>query len=196
MIRIHHRATSCIVAAIMATGASGSSFAAEPPAREPVIAAIGAPTLTGWRAEIDRFASGLLKHPAWGYSHSQRDYALARALADWDRAAVDDDILFAAAYLHDIATFSPYTKQGIDHQDSGADQVGPTLEKAGFPMSKLAAVQSAIRTHMYYRELQDLTAIYLHDADGLDWLGAIGISRLTAMVSQDGTSPTGPEIVQ
>ena len=49
---------------------------------------------------------------------------------------------------------------------------------------------------MYFREPQDPTATYLHDADGLDWLGAIGVARLTAMVSEDGSSPTGPEMVK
>ena len=42
------------------------------------------------------FAKAHFKNPAWGYSHCERDYALARELAAADHVTVDDDVLFAA----------------------------------------------------------------------------------------------------
>jgi hypothetical protein len=67
-------------------------------------------------------------------------------------------------------------------------------------MEKLRAVQSAIRTHMFFRDPVGPEAIYLHDADALDWLGAIGIARMTATVDLTGTviggSPDGPSVVK
>lgn len=133
-----------------------------------------------WHDTVRAFAVAHCKHPAWGYVHSARDYALAAQLARADGVALDDDVLFAASYLHDIAAFAPYAKAGEDHSDTAADLVGTILAPTGFPMAKLPAVQAAIRTHMFYRAPQGAEAIYLHDADALDWLGAIGVARIIA----------------
>lgn len=146
-----------------------------------------------WRSAVRSFAQIYFKHPAWGYSHSLRDYALARQLAITDGAIVDDDVLFAAAMLHDMAGFSPWEESKRDHQDVACETIVPVLRSAGFPMAKLSAVQSAIRTHMYYRKPQDAVARYLHDADGLDWLGAIGAARVMALADPKGGKPDGPE---
>jgi hypothetical protein len=51
-----------------------------------------------WHATVRELAAKNFKNPAWGYSHCERDYALARALAAADHVALDDDVLFAAAY--------------------------------------------------------------------------------------------------
>jgi uncharacterized protein len=63
-----------------------------------------------WRAAVHRFAEANLKHPAWGLSHSVRDYELAKELAAADQVTLDDDVLYAAAYLHDVAAFAPFRK--------------------------------------------------------------------------------------
>jgi uncharacterized protein len=146
-----------------------------------------------WRAKIRDFAQQHFKQPAWGFSHNVRDYELAKALAAADHAAVDDDILYAAAYLHDIAAFAPWEDEKKDHSDVGADAAGGVLKDAGFPMQKLPAVQAAIRTHMYYRDPKAPEAVYLHDADALDWLGAIGVARIFGLVDPKGGNPDGPK---
>lgn len=149
-----------------------------------------------WRAKLRAFAEAHLKHPAWGYGHALRDYALAKQLAEADKARVDDDALYAAAMLHDLAAFPGYAKEGVDHSDQAAELVGPILAEAGFPMAKLPAVQAAIRTHMYYRDPMAPEALYLHDADALDWLGAIGVARVTATVDPQGGQPDGAAAVK
>jgi hypothetical protein len=149
-----------------------------------------------WRTTVRQFAQEHFRNPAWGYSHSRRDYALARALASADHVALDDDVLFAAAYLHDIAAFPPWGgDEPPDHSDVGADAVGKVLEGTGFPMNKLEAVRAAIRTHMYYRDPLAPEAVYLHDADALDWLGAIGTARILALVDPQGGDPDGPKAI-
>jgi len=148
-----------------------------------------------WHATVREFALRHFKNPAWGYSHSQRDYALARDLAASDHVTLDDDVLFAAAYLHDMAAFPPWANDKLDHSDIAADVVGTILKGTGFPMAKLDAVRSAIRTHMYYRDPLGPEAVYLHDADALDWLGAIGVARIMALVDPNGGDPTGPKAV-
>jgi len=150
-----------------------------------------------WHATVRQFAKKHFKNPAWGYSHSERDYALARSLAASDHITLDEDVLFAAAYLHDIAAFAPWGgDEPPDHSDVGADVVGTILKDTGFPMSKLDAVRAAIRTHMYYREPVGPEAIYLHDADALDWLGAIGVERIIALADPKGGDPDGPKVVK
>lgn len=135
-----------------------------------------------WRPKLEAFAAHHFIHPAWGWQHSRRDYIVARDLARADHVAVDDDVLFAAAYTHDIAGFEPWEDKdpNHDHSDVGADKLGAVLKDLGFPAAKIDAVREATRTHMYYRKAISPEAIYIHDADALDWLGAIGVARIIA----------------
>jgi hypothetical protein len=48
---------------------------------------------------------------------------------------------------------------------------------------------------MYYRDPVGPEALYLHDADALDWLGAIGVARIIALVDPHGGNPDGPKAV-
>ena len=162
-------------------------------------AADAAPTIArggDWRVAVRTFAQQQLRHPAWGASHSQRDYDLARSLAEADHVTLDDDVLYAAAFLHDVAAFAPWQKHGVDHADQAAQLIGRLLEGTGFPMAKIDAVRGAIRTHMYPREPQGPEALYLHDADALDWLGAIGVARIFGLVDPNGGQPDGPAAVK
>jgi hypothetical protein len=144
---------------------------------------------------VAQFAKEHFKHPAWGYSHCLRDYRLARELAAADHASLDDDVLYAAAYLHDMAAFEPWEKSGVDHADQAASIVDTVLKNTGFPMRKIDAVRGAIRTHMYDRDPVGPEALYLHDADALDWLGAVGVARIFGLVDPHGGNPTGPEVI-
>ncbi len=148
-----------------------------------------------WRTVIAQFAQEHFKNPAWGYSHCVRDYQLARELASADHKTLDDDVLYAAAYLHDMAAFEPWEKSNVDHADQAAAIVDTVLKNTGFPMKKIEAVRGAIRTHMFDRNPVVPEALYLHDADALDWLGAIGVARIFGLVDAHGGNPTGPEVV-
>ncbi|HYM28924.1 MAG TPA: hypothetical protein VET66_12305, partial [Steroidobacteraceae bacterium] len=66
------RLTSTVLIAL----AAGAAAAAAARAAEPSIAKGG-----DWRMAMRTFAQQQLRHPAWGASHSQRDYDLARSLA-------------------------------------------------------------------------------------------------------------------
>ena len=164
------------------------AIAAEPQASHPAGA-------LDWHAVVRDLAVQHFKNPAWGYSHSRRDYALARELAAADHVTLDDDVLFAAAYLHDMAAFPPWENEKLDHSDVAADIVHTILKGTGFPMAKIDAVRGAIRTHMFYRDPKGPEALYLHDADALDWLGAVGVARIMALVDPNGGDPNGPKAV-
>jgi uncharacterized protein len=181
---------------LIAVCSAGAAIAAAAPetAAPTAQAATPAPT-QDWRETVREFAAQHFKNPAWGYSHCMRDYALAKDLAAADHVAVDDDVLFAAAYLHDIAAFAPWEDTKADHSDVGARVVDTVLKGSGFPMVKIDAVRGAIRTHMYYRDPVGPEALYLHDADALDWLGAIGVARIIALVDPNGGKPDAPKAV-
>jgi uncharacterized protein len=185
---LKHTAALALVAAAMVMSFAACAQAADAPR----------PTIergSDWRAAVHRFAEENLKHPAWGLSHSMRDYELAKELAAADQVSLDDDVLYAAAYLHDVAAFEPFRSRA-DHQDEAARIVESMLEGTGFPMSKIEAVRGAIRTHMYDRDPVGPEAIYLHDADALDWLGAIGVARVFGLVDPKGGKPDGPAAVK
>jgi hypothetical protein len=146
-----------------------------------------------WRTAVRQFAEANLKHPAWGASHSLRDYELAKELAAADKVTLDDDVLYAAAWLHDVAAFPAFRKEGVDHQDEAARIIDSLLADTGFPMARIDAVRGAIRTHMYPRDPVGPEALYVHDADALDWLGAIGVARIFGIVDPAGGAPTGPD---
>jgi hypothetical protein len=97
----------------------------------PASAAPAGAQADGWRTVVSKFAQEHFHNPAWGYSHSVRDYMLARELAATDHVTLDDDVLYAAAYLHDMAAFEPWGKTGVDHADQAAAIVDSVLKNTG-----------------------------------------------------------------
>jgi uncharacterized protein len=188
-VAILNRSSRFVLLVLIFTSFATASIAADAPT--PTIEHTG-----DWRAAVHRSAEANLKHPAWGLAHSVRDYELAKELAAADAVALDDDVLYAASYLHDVAAFAPWRKTDVDHQDEAARIVESMLAGTGFPMSKIEAVSGAIRTHMFARDPVGSEALYLHDADALDWLGAIGVARVFGLVDPNGGSPDGPAVVK
>ncbi|HEV2260671.1 MAG TPA: hypothetical protein VGR69_00045, partial [Candidatus Rubrimentiphilum sp.] len=135
---------------------------------------------------IYNLAHSTFKHPAWGWQHSERNYRIGMLLAQGDHLKIDTDVLFAATFLHDMAAFQPCADKKIEHGDCAAIQSEAILRSAGFPMQKYASVAAAERGHMYYRNPGSLPeAIVLHDADSLDFLGAIGAARMLSLTGAD-----------
>ncbi len=140
-----------------------------------------------WREQLMAYAEREVKHPAWGLPHSKRDYLLATRLAAREHLTVDDDVLFAAALLHDLGGLTAHESPGVDHAVRSAELAPEILRESGFPEAKIAAVQDVIRAHTYYNPVSPTTpeATVLRDADVLDFLGAIGFARLAATAGQD-----------
>ena len=122
---------------------------------DPKVSAAGIPLSAPWRAAIYAHARGKLLHPAWGWRHSERDFLLARQIAREEGLTVDEDVLFAAAFLHDSGAIPPFAKEGVDHAVRSAELAEPLLRKAGFPMAKYPAVKAAILGHMFDKEAGD-----------------------------------------
>jgi uncharacterized protein len=159
------------------------------PSPAPTRTATGIPLDAPWKVTIYELARSKFIHPAWGWQHSERNYDLGLELARGDGLHVDTDVLFAAAFLHDMAAFMPCAGKHLEHGACAALQSPAILRKAGFPVAKIPAVQAAERTHMYYMTPgPDPAAIVLHDADSLDFLGAIGAARMIALTGDKAPS--------
>jgi uncharacterized protein len=159
------------------------------PAATPARTATGIPLDAPWKIRIYHLARTKFLHPAWGWQHSERNYRLGIELARGDGLHVDTDVLFAAAFLHDMAAFMPCADKHLEHGACAALQSPAILRAAGFPVAKIPAVQAAERGHMYYMDPgSDPAAIVLHDADSLDFLGDIGAARMLSLTGEKAPS--------
>jgi uncharacterized protein len=127
--------------------------------------------------------------PVDKFGHQPRLYALTREIGA--NSSYDDDIVYAAAWLHDIGVFignrpaDPEELRHWDHVSYACERVPGILDHAGFPREKIPAVLDAIRTHQPHDDPATIEATILRDADILEQLGAIGILRNVSKVGRD-----------
>jgi len=149
-----------------------------------------------WRGKIRAFAEAHLQHTAWGPAHGQRDYEMTLRLAREEGVTVDEEALYAAAYLHDMGGIPPYAVPGVDHGDRSVQLVDSILRDAGFPMEKAALVKEIIDHHQYYRPADTLEVAKLfRDADILDFLGAIDVARIISLTTREKIAPDLPHAI-
>lgn len=130
------------------------------------------------------------KHPAWGISHFKRIYDLSLKLAKAQNFDVDDDSLYAAAFLHDIGAFEPFSQKGKDHSDVAVEICDDILSSTDFPAEKVPLVKDIIKSHMFYiKPEKNIESKIFHDADTLDFMGIIGITRILSIVGIDDWTP-------
>lgn len=148
-----------------------------------------------WQQILYGFCRDKLIHSAWGIEHSERDYLLALSIAEREGLSIDRDVLFAAAFLHDVGVYEPYVIEGAEHSATAVDLLSTLLLPTGFPANKLPAVERAILAHMFYAtpptdEQPGATeARVLHDADTLDFLGDIGVARIVSLTTRHRWAP-------
>jgi uncharacterized protein len=127
-------------------------------------------------------------------SHSPRLYRLARELAE--EQPFDDDVVYAAAWLHDIGVYighRPADPEALARWDNVAYAVAvvPSLLKSfEFPGEKIAGVIEVIRQHLPSGNPTTFEGTLLRDADILEQLGAIGILRAVSKVGRDTRYPS------
>jgi uncharacterized protein len=141
-----------------------------------------------FRDALARFVEEQAK-PREKFGHQPRLYALTVQVGDGQ--TYDDDVVYAAAWLHDLGVFighRPEDPEELKHWDNTAYamQQAPTiLLGLQFPAEKIGAVVEAIRTHQPTREPGSTEGAILRDADILEQLGAIGILRTVCKVGRD-----------
>jgi uncharacterized protein len=152
----------------------------------------------GWREAVVAYirAEAL---PVDKFGHQPRLYALACRVGQG--ADYDDDIVFAATWIHDLGVFTGHRPQDLD-QLARWDHVPYTIARGrellagwGFPLSKLDAVAEVIRTHQPREEPHTIESILVRDADILEQLGAVGAMRAIAKIGRDSRFPTFSSVV-
>ena len=127
--------------------------------------------------------------PVDKFGHQPRLYALTRDIGEGQ--SYDDDIVYAAAWLHDLGVFignrpdDPRLLHDWDHVKYACERTAIILTETGFPAEKIPAVLDAIRAHQPQDDPQTIEATILRDADILEQLGAIGILRAVCKVGRD-----------
>lgn len=151
-----------------------------------------------YRAAIERYIRANAR-PVDKYSHQPRLYHLAVVLAEAN--SFDDDVLHAAAWMHDLGVFvghRPEDPEQLAKWDNVAYALRETprlLREFGFPESKIDAVLGAIRTHLPSRAPDSFEGTLLRDADILEQLGAVGTFRMVSKVGRDTRYPTFKDVL-
>ena len=108
----------------------------------------------------------------------------------------DDDVVYAAAWLHDLGVFighrpeDPLELSRWDNVAYAMKQAPAVLLQCGFPATEVAPVVEAIRTHQPHLSPSTIEGMILRDADILEQLGAVGILRVAAKIGRDTRYPT------
>lgn len=117
--------------------------------------------------------------PVHDFEHVMRVYAMAERLAREEGA--DQEIVQAAALLHDAEGSAPGSEMRASHHHSSAEFAEQVLLQEGWTGQRIAAVQHCILAHRFRGDgvtPQTIEAKIIFDADKLDVLGAIGVARV------------------
>ena len=138
--------------------------------------------------------------PVGKFGHQPRLYALSVEVGRG--LAFDDDVLFAAAWLHDLGVFyghRPEDAQELarwDNVEYAAQRAPEVLAGAGFPASKVEAVIQAIRTHQPSADPDTIEGTILRDADILEQIGAVAVLRTACKVGRDTRFQTFTQVAE
>jgi uncharacterized protein len=144
----------------------------------------------GFRAAIRDFIRAHANPPD-KFSHQARLYAVAVHLATEEGRGYDDEVLYAAAWMHDLGVFighrpeDPTALAAWNHIAYVMEAAPEILRRLGFPESKIGAVLEVIRTHLPSGTPTSFEGSLLRDADILEQLGAVGVLRTVSKVGRD-----------
>jgi uncharacterized protein len=127
--------------------------------------------------------------PREKFGHQPRLYALTQEIGRGRE--YDDDVVYAAVWLHDLGVFTGHQPEDIEQLKQwnntryAMEKTPGLLKGVGFPAEKIPAVVEAIRTHQPSYQPLSLEGTILRDADILEQLGAVGVLRTVCKVGRD-----------
>ena len=145
-------------------------------------------TSEAFRPAIERLVRRQ-SQPPHKFGHQPRLYALCQQIGQ--SLPHDDDIVFAAAWLHDLGIFEgnrPVDRQQLeawDHVAYACREATRILSETDFPLNKINRVLDVIAEHQPHNEPHSIESTIVRDADVLEQLGAIGILRTAAKLGSD-----------
>ena len=119
--------------------------------------------------------------PAHDFNHVMRVYKNAQKLCKKEKA--NEKLVLSAVLLHDIISYPKSDPRSKFSSIKSAQEAKKILNNLDYSSKELRIISDAIRDHSFSRgEIpQTLEGKILQDADRLDALGAIGISRVFAV---------------
>ena len=144
------------------------------------------------RAEYRGYLEELLRReavPAHKYGHQVRLYALACEIGAG--LAYDDDVVFAAVWLHDLGVFEGNRPSDLaeltrwNHVAYAVERGREILQTTDFPAEKIPRVLRVIEEHQPGDTATSVEASMVRDADILEQLGAIAVLRTAAKLGSD-----------
>lgn len=111
----------------------------------------------------------------WGINHTRRLLKLVEQIGEG--MTYDRDAVWIAAHLHDWGAYAPWAQKGVDHVVRSGQVADEYLTECGCPEALKKLVLECIALHHTAGSDRSLEASLLRDADGLDFLGAVGVLR-------------------
>jgi uncharacterized protein len=111
-------------------------------------------------------------------------------LAEREGVEVREPLAYAVAYLHDSGAFAPWRIDGLAQYECSAKCAENVLGMVGYPSSMGSDVVDIIRAHDFVRQpIPRAESRCFHDADILDFMGAVGVTRLLSIVGIEDWTP-------
>ena len=138
--------------------------------------------------------------PVDKFSHQPRLYALTLEVGGGQ--GYDDDIVFAAVWLHDLGVFVGHRPEELDALAKwdcvsyAMKQTPGILKGLNFPGEKIPAVVEAIRTHQPQENPTTIEGIIVRDTDILEQLGAVSVLRTVCKIGRDTRFQTFPDALR
>lgn len=137
--------------------------------------------------------------------HHRRVYLIARKIAELEGIGFDDDVLHAAAFLHDTGyTDNRCSGDLNNHIIYGMEFASKILPEVGFPRKKIKIVLEAIRMHddtkpwaIYecrYKKTNIVEVKLIQDADNVEGYGVLGLFRIAGYNNKKGARFYDPKI--
>jgi len=157
-----------------------------------------------WKSKLEKKIKDYLKDytACHDFFHLERvhHYALEIAKKLPKNIEYDQDVLWAASFLHDIG-YKNHEKDNKKHHIYGMQIAEKWLGQVKFPEEKIADVLEVIRLHDNYswghdgERTEHLETKIIQDADRIEALGATGIVRLTYFYGEMGLPIYNPKPV-
>lgn len=127
--------------------------------------------------------------PSHKFGHQERLYRLALQVGAG--MAYDDDVVFAAVWLHDLGVFEgnrpadPGALAQWDHVTYAVRRTEALLPSLGVSSATVQRVVQAIREHQPHDTPTSPESTIVRDADILEQLGSIAVLRTAAKLGSD-----------
>lgn len=115
--------------------------------------------------------------PAHDLEHIRRVVLNTKKIARTENLSME--VLLPAAWLHDCVHVAKNSQERSTASQLAADHAVNTLKQHGYPKEHFSAIHHAIEAHSFSANISphSIEAKVLQDADRIDALGAVGLSR-------------------